>query len=1359
MNADLPPTPREELEAQLTALLLGELPADQAFALGRTIEQDPELAKLYIRLKESIGFVRETVVGEAEQLAAQATPLQLSASRREKLLAQFKVVKPSPFNQPQPQTKHWVIRIAAAGALIFLVISISIPKLSNSRNTFGGRIQQSAREYAVSHNVADNDQTVRESRAPQQHTTLSSPGDESVARGRNKIAMTNGDAGDPPWIGVLEKPTPPYAKKGSHIASTDGNRNAAPRVPIALPQIAGDEATSSAEQLTHQKDAQTSVGRPLAGSTPPIELTGVTTILETKRLLASAPIAPDANAAGTTVASGPSAGGGRSGGLSQPTQVAEQSVFRRRYGLENGRTEIVPGQPEAPAAVPQPASTAASAGLPLTLSREPDAKSDLSAKEPKTLPELTQAFSASTKENLSDSSLGAVAKAKLKTEVPSESPDRATFFRLTTSEVETLAKTEKAPTLGDLALLGKDSLDGFKAEELIGGKKNDALMSDGRQLYEAGRVDDVEAKRDSSENRALGFDWYLGNQLGPKGSEAAQSKTTVDQQSKQPLVAFDSDAVKDAPGKLYSLNGVGYVNVTNVSGAYFGAPPDQSVERSTRPILQFEPGVSGVDKLSESAFSFQMGRARSFSEQPKVSEGLKETTLSKEDSNKRRLLEAGKIPTAAVEDTIGKSEKIQEYDEAKQKLEQLQRFQQMLNLKMASEKTDVDLPKTRMVDLVDKAQPADQSPGLFEKLRRTMSGGVHSTARVKIERDQTDISGLTERPLGGNYDPYFMQTEYEVIQSDLILGKVAEELHLSEVWAKKRGEGAKLSKAETLSLLKKKLDLKPVRNTSLIEIGAKGDTPQEAANIANAVAKAYSDHRLEQRLAMNDGGIVALENRFKQNKQEIQAAQKKVDILGAHINNPGPYAQTNSLSGTNTEQDPAQKKTATPSPIPQPEVATDANPYSTFSLNVSDVSFKLAAASLDKGQMPEPASIRSEEFINAFDYHDPEPAAGAPVAFAWERARYPFAHNRDLLRFSIKTAAAGRQAGRALNIVLLLDNSGSMERADRVSIIREALKVLASQLQPQDKLSVVTFSRTPRLWVDGIAGDKAGSVADELSGVTPQGGTNLEEAMNLAYQTAARHYLPSGINRVVLLTDGAANLGDVTPESLKQKVEAQRKQGIALDCFGIGWEGFNDDLLEVMSRNGDGRYGFINTPEEAATEFAGQLAGALQVAASDVKVQVEFNSKRVTAYRQIGYAKHQLTKEQFRDNTVDAAEIGAAESGNALYVIEVNQAGEGPLGIVRVRFKIPGTSDYREHEWPVPFNGNAASLEQSSPAMRLSASASAFSEWLVSSPYAAEVTLDRLLGYLSGVPDVYGADARPKKLEWMIRQAKGVAGK
>jgi Mg-chelatase subunit ChlD len=491
---------------------------------------------------------------------------------------------------------------------------------------------------------------------------------------------------------------------------------------------------------------------------------------------------------------------------------------------------------------------------------------------------------------------------------------------------------------------------------------------------------------------------------------------------------------------------------------------------------------------------------------------------------------------------------------------------------------------------------------------------------------------------------------------------------------------------------------------------------------------------------------------IKQLKQDLTATDRQ--LTGAEEELKQGRSKSQSV-----EADVSRPKPTTNAPIPQPEVLTAENAFSTFSLNVSDVSFKLAAAALEKGQMPDAASVRSEEFINAFDYRDPEPAGSAPLAFAWERARYPFAHNRDLVRFSVKTAASGRQAGRPLNLVLLLDNSGSMERADRVRIIQECLRVLASQLQPQDVVSVVAFARTARLWVDGLPGGQAGELAQRVGGLTPDGGTNLEDAMNLAYQTALRHYLTNGVNRVVLLTDGAANLGDVEPASLKQKVEAHRKQGVALDCFGIGWEGYNDDLLETLSRNGDGRYGFVNTPEAAATEFAGQLAGALKVAASDVKVQVEWNPRRVTSYRQIGYAKHQLTKEQFRDNTVDAAEIAAAEAGNALYAVEVNPAGEGPLGVVRVRFKVPGTTDYREHEWPLAYVGAAGALEQAAPSLRLAATASAFSEWLAGSPFGGEVTLDRLLGYVSGVPEVYGADPRPKKLEWMLRQARSLSGK
>jgi Mg-chelatase subunit ChlD len=677
-------------------------------------------------------------------------------------------------------------------------------------------------------------------------------------------------------------------------------------------------------------------------------------------------------------------------------------------------------------------------------------------------------------------------------------------------------------------------------------------------------------------------------------------------------------------------------------------------------------------------------------------------------------------------------------------LDELLMVRSALRIKMAAEGIDLKLPKTSRVEIVDRAEPAKGKTGCWRSLGAPIGGTFQSAARIRLEPDVNSIEGFsTEGPSDSTYDPYFIQAELEIIQSEDVLSKAVEKLNSNKGWATRDGE--ELNKQEAITLLRERLDLKPVQNTSVLEIRAKSDKPDEAAAIANAVAEAYTDYLQENTRKLTSGGIEALKEQAGEVDKKVAQAQRELQRVAKE-------------SKVELGDLPIRKP-ATNAPIPQPEIQTSENAFSTFSLNVSDVSFKLSAASLEKGQMPDPASIRSEEFINAFDYRDPEPPLGMPVAFAWERARYPFAHNRDLLRFSLKTGAVGRQAGRALNLVLLLDNSGSMERADRVHIIREALRVLAGQLQPQDKISVITFARTPRLWVDGASGNQAGEVAEQVSALTPQGGTNLEEAMNLAYQTALRHYLAGGINRVVVLTDGAANLGNVEPESLKQKVETHRTQGIALDCFGIGWEGFNDDLLEVLSRNGDGRYGFINSPEEAATEFAGQLAGALQVAASDVKVQVEFNPARVTAYRQIGYAKHQLTKEQFRDNTVDAAEIAAQEAGNAIYTVEVNPAGEGPLCIVRVRFKFPGTVVYREHEWAVPYTGSAVSLEQSSPAMRLAASASAFSEWLVASPFAAEVSPDALLGYLSGVPEIYGADARPKKLEWMIRQAKSIEGK
>jgi Mg-chelatase subunit ChlD len=442
----------------------------------------------------------------------------------------------------------------------------------------------------------------------------------------------------------------------------------------------------------------------------------------------------------------------------------------------------------------------------------------------------------------------------------------------------------------------------------------------------------------------------------------------------------------------------------------------------------------------------------------------------------------------------------------------------------------------------------------------------------------------------------------------------------------------------------------------------------------------------------------------------------------------------------------------------RPEQDAGDEAISTFSLNVSDVSFKLAQAALDQGQLPDPESIRSEQFLNAFDFRDPAPYSGQAIGFNWEVARHPFAHHRNVLRLALKTAATGRETGRPMSLTLLLDNSGSMERSDRREILRQALDVLSQTLSEQDKISVVSFARTARLWVDGVPGGSPGSVLEPVQKLVPQGGTNLEEALNVAYEVAQNHYLKDGVNRVILLTDGAANLGNVDPETLKQKVESERRRGVAFDCFGIGWDGLNDPMLESLSRNGDGRYAFLNDPALAGHEFAARLAGALNVAASDVKVQVEFNPGRVGNWRQIGYAKHQLTKEQFRDNTVDAAEIAASEAGNALYVIEPKESGAGPIGVVRVRFREPHTNQYQEKEWTVPYRSSIPEADESSPSMKLAMTSSLFAEWLNGNPHAGSISIGDLKRLLNGVPEIYGNDPRPQTLDRMLEQARQIGG-
>ncbi len=1168
MNPDSPIDPRAALESSLTALLLGELPHDQAAALHQKLAQDAELAKLYERLKQTINLVRETISSPAAQTADQPTPLKLSDQRRQKLLQQFKTVAPKEFVPPRRRAMPWLVPVGIAAAFVLILGALLLPALSKAK---------SKGQHLAFRTWSLSDQA--------ESAPLAPPIAPSTGRHQDLNQNQRVDR-----FGVEERllraatpPTPP-AEPAASPAKSPGTAILLPHAP----ELA--DATTTPSAAEGGKDWSTS-----------------------------------ASQRGFYDDSFARAGGAGAGGTF--------GGFRGNAALTSGAAE---------GRQPEPATTDFLLGL-----RKPTG----AASAPNIIADSRDS------EHLKQDNPGTFY---------SYSAAPLSAATLTAPAVVPPPAAAAAP-LEDLEL-AKTPLEAHGTEKTAGDLVLDGIVLR-QKLVEA--QSSIKAQGGSAPAQQAGTSTGTSASGNPAaGTLTLNYQGDIDQahlfsNGQAGLANSDADKVPilgDVPalGRYYRIKpGV------EVGGADANAAAPAKPQIANRGLIESGVGVAAntpaltLAQPTEPPSTTTRGYTDT-SAAWKLDTGNANAPLSAragQTKNEASTLAAGRLLT---EERVKSGELAGGYA------------------------------------LQDKKIAAGGEAGRSEShdLNVYSLGAVGYVTRPLADASVT--TGQPSQPASGE--------------------RYKESSQLTELSTEAKGVS------------------RPAKSSIVLP-----SSPSEAS-----LARKGSNGKDVQLLASaNQPGATPATHGDTVKQVTEDAAQAQL-----HFEAKSPLEESERLS-----------KVAAPAPVPQPEVSTSDNPFSTFSLNVSDVSFKLAGASLEKGVMPEPGTVRSEEFINAFDYRDPEPPPGVPVAFAWERAQYPFAQNRDLLRFSIKTAAQGRQPGRALNLVLLLDNSGSMERADRVSIIREALRVLAGQLQPQDVFSVVTFARTAHLWVDGVPGNEATKVAEEVSGLTPEGGTNLEDAMNLAYQTALRHYLANGVNRVVLLTDGAANLGNVEPEALKQKVEANRKQGIALDCFGIGWEGYNDDLLEVLSRNGDGRYAFLNSPEEVTSEFAAKLAGALQVAASDVKVQVEFNPNRATAYRQIGYAKHQLTKEQFRDNSVNAAQIGAAEAGNALYTVEVKPAGTGPLCTVRVRFRIPGTTDYREHAWDVPFAGNAVALEQASPAMRLAATASAFSEWLVASPYAGEVTPDRLLGYLSGVPEVYGADPRPKKLEWMVRQAKSIAGK
>lgn len=441
------------------------------------------------------------------------------------------------------------------------------------------------------------------------------------------------------------------------------------------------------------------------------------------------------------------------------------------------------------------------------------------------------------------------------------------------------------------------------------------------------------------------------------------------------------------------------------------------------------------------------------------------------------------------------------------------------------------------------------------------------------------------------------------------------------------------------------------------------------------------------------------------------------------------------------------------------EIFTATQPVSTFSLHVSNVSYRLARAALERGQRPDAGAIRPEEFYNAFDYGDPAPVAGEPVAARIEQAAHPFLQQRNLVRVAMKVPATGRNAAQPLQLTVLLDTSGSMERDDRVASVRRAFDVLASLLGPNDRVTLIGFARTPRLLADRLPGNAAKQLNDIVRRTPSEGGTNLEEALKLAGDHARANHTPGAQNRIVLVTDGAANLGNADPAQLAGMVSALRQQGIAFDACGVGLgDGFDDTVLEALTRQGDGRYYAINSPEEVDAKFARQLAGAFRPAARDVKAQVRFNPARVRSYRLIGFEQHRLREEDFRNDAIDAAELAAGEAAVALYQVEVIAEGEGELGEAFVRFRRADSSEVIERKWTLPFVAQPPAFARATPSLQLAGSAALLAEKLRGGPPAGVIRLGELAPVVNRLRTPYGRDPRVREFITVFAQARRIAG-
>jgi len=362
-----------------------------------------------------------------------------------------------------------------------------------------------------------------------------------------------------------------------------------------------------------------------------------------------------------------------------------------------------------------------------------------------------------------------------------------------------------------------------------------------------------------------------------------------------------------------------------------------------------------------------------------------------------------------------------------------------------------------------------------------------------------------------------------------------------------------------------------------------------------------------------------------------------------------------------------------------PFISTEDDVLSTFALDVDTGSYAIARNYFANGAVPPKDAIRVEEFINYFAPSYPAPSNGQTFSIYSDGGPSPFGEGYHLLRVGLKGKVIPDEERLPANLTFAIDLSGSMARDNRIGLVKQSLNLLVDSLKPSDQIAIVGYGTGAEIILEPVSLEEADKIKKTIDGLKTSGSTYAEQGLKLAYELAERQLDTSAINRVILLSDGVANLGETSAEGILESIKEYADKGITLTTVGFGLGNYNDVLMEQLANQGDGVYAYVDSFTEARRLFNEDLAGTLQTIARDARIQVEFNPETVDRYRLIGYENRDMDDEDFRNDEKDAGEVGAGHTVTALYEVKIKEDGDlYNIATATIRYMDEATQEFKE---------------------------------------------------------------------------------